>query len=352
MESDDEYILVCGARRLECAKQLGWTEIQANVMAPIEAEEVFMMEFAENERRKNFSKDERFQCAKILLVIEKEKAHQRKLSGLKQYPKQSGDSTVETVTTQASERTIDDDETVTTQASERTIDDDETVTARASERKRPITARERNDESVAKAAKASGFGGGTQLKQLLAIQNKRPDLYERVKSDELKVTTAYNIMRKEAEIEKVGELGIDYPPDPFGKKFVIEYEKVEYDLLHSPGIGTPDGEPGTLEGYDHDTLMSNAVYANLYNANEQLRHKGNTQINALATQLDGMKKRLRDREETIIHLNCTIDRQYRLIQELKGESHENRIREPPVRKKVVQQGDHIRGTSRQSSDAV
>lgn len=52
------YELIAGERRLQAAKQLGWTNIQANIVDNLSEVEQLEMEIEENNQRKEFTDEE------------------------------------------------------------------------------------------------------------------------------------------------------------------------------------------------------------------------------------------------------------------------------------------------------
>ena len=55
---NSKYELIAGERRLQAAKQLGWTNIQANIVDNLTDIEQLEMELEENNQRKEFTDDE------------------------------------------------------------------------------------------------------------------------------------------------------------------------------------------------------------------------------------------------------------------------------------------------------
>lgn len=53
-----KYELIAGERRLQAAKQLGWTNIQANIVDNVSEVEQLEMEIEENNQRKEFTDEE------------------------------------------------------------------------------------------------------------------------------------------------------------------------------------------------------------------------------------------------------------------------------------------------------
>lgn len=77
MESNDQYVLIAGFRRLSAAKLLSQTTIRATILSPMDAEEQLRLEIEENETRKEFTVAEKLQYADKLDAIEREKARKR-----------------------------------------------------------------------------------------------------------------------------------------------------------------------------------------------------------------------------------------------------------------------------------
>ena len=76
-QSDGGYVLIAGLRRMKAMEQLNAAEIRATVMSPMEADEMLMLEIAENEQRKEFTVSEKLAFAEKLRAIEREKARAR-----------------------------------------------------------------------------------------------------------------------------------------------------------------------------------------------------------------------------------------------------------------------------------
>lgn len=88
--SNGEYQLLAGLRRLRACEYLEQELINANVVEAKDAEAALNIEYSENVQREEFTISERFDFARLIEEIEKEKAKKRKLSSLKQ--NQSTDS--------------------------------------------------------------------------------------------------------------------------------------------------------------------------------------------------------------------------------------------------------------------
>ncbi|MGJ4848959.1 ParB N-terminal domain-containing protein [Bacillota bacterium Meth-B3] len=84
MTVDGGYQLLAGLRRLRAAQSLGWTEIEATVAAPRDAEAALFIEHSENEQREAFTFSEKMDYARLIAEIEKAKAKERMLAGKKE----------------------------------------------------------------------------------------------------------------------------------------------------------------------------------------------------------------------------------------------------------------------------
>ncbi|GHU39405.1 hypothetical protein FACS1894105_14100 [Clostridia bacterium] len=78
---ESEYQLLAGLRRLEAVKYLGDSDIEAIVTNIKDAEEMLHIEISENEQRENFTLADKLDYAALLKKIESEKASERKFSG-------------------------------------------------------------------------------------------------------------------------------------------------------------------------------------------------------------------------------------------------------------------------------
>jgi ParB family chromosome partitioning protein len=78
-QSEGGYVLIAGLRRLKAMERMGAKEIRATVMTALEADEMLMLEIAENEQRKEFTVSEKLAFAEKLKAVEAEKAKQRQI---------------------------------------------------------------------------------------------------------------------------------------------------------------------------------------------------------------------------------------------------------------------------------
>src|SRR5699024_9416481 len=73
-QSEGGYVLIAGLRRLKTMERMGAKEIRATVMTALEADEMLMLEIAENEQRKELTVREKLAVAEKLKAVEAEKA--------------------------------------------------------------------------------------------------------------------------------------------------------------------------------------------------------------------------------------------------------------------------------------
>jgi ParB family chromosome partitioning protein len=76
-----EFRLLAGLRRIKAAQSLGWTEIEAKVVSPVDAESALRIEISENEQREPFTFTERVDFGRLLEEIETAKARERMSEG-------------------------------------------------------------------------------------------------------------------------------------------------------------------------------------------------------------------------------------------------------------------------------
>ena len=84
------YVLIHGQRRLEAARQLGWTEIAVRVLDTSDDLVRLMAERDENIERKELTLSERAEFAKLIEPMEKAAAKERQIEGAKHGGKAAG----------------------------------------------------------------------------------------------------------------------------------------------------------------------------------------------------------------------------------------------------------------------
>ena len=152
-QTEGGYVLIAGLRRLKAMELLGAEEIRATVMTALEADEMLMLEIAENEQRKEFTVSEKLAFAEKLKAVEAEKARVRKSAGGK-----GG------------------------------LDQDVGNCPHLQEQGR-------SRDIVAQKA---GFSSDRQMRRAQAVSESRPDLMEQVDKGEKSISGAYSDMQRVA----------------------------------------------------------------------------------------------------------------------------------------------------------
>jgi hypothetical protein len=78
---DGNYQLIAGLRRIKAIQSMGLTEIEVNVVSPTDAGAILSIEISENEQREPFTCSEQSYYGKLIEVIERAKADERKAEG-------------------------------------------------------------------------------------------------------------------------------------------------------------------------------------------------------------------------------------------------------------------------------
>ncbi|GHU68094.1 hypothetical protein FACS1894184_09260 [Clostridia bacterium] len=236
MERGNNYLLLCGERRLRAAKALGWETIDAMVYDAMDAAEAIKLEFRENKGRKDWDDSERVAWGLKIESIETAKSHRR----------------MQTITSFGSE-------------------------SRAVE---PVPPPERGKTRDI-AAKAVGYNTGRHYEHAKEVVLKRPDLAEEVKKGKNSITGAYRKLREDEgrplkpRIPKTNALTANrYIPTDEQKKASLKDFKENFVKMETIPIGRPDvyiptaievkGDPDTIEGAQHDQLLKNPLYKRLY----------------------------------------------------------------------------------------
>lgn len=77
----EKYQLLAGLRRIRAVQSLGWSELEAYIITPKDAEEALRIEISENEQREQFTPSEKLDYGRQLERIETVKALERKAIG-------------------------------------------------------------------------------------------------------------------------------------------------------------------------------------------------------------------------------------------------------------------------------
>lgn len=254
-QSDGGYVLIAGLRRMKAMEQLNATEIRATVMSPMEADEMLMLEIAENEQRKEFTVSEKLAFAEKLRAVEKEKAHIRMSVHAR-----DGHSDV-----QGMANWPQAEEAGTT---------------------RDIVARK------------AGFSSTTQMRRAKEVAQKRPDLMDRVDKGEQSISGAYRDMQQ-AEKPKATDTNI-----------FIEEESVdipEYEV-YKPAQQEAPGNVRTVKGADHEHLLENPIYCRLYESYNDAVQQINLVRGEMRTRCEGYERRIRGYRENIQTLQQEVER--------------------------------------------
>lgn len=251
-QSDGGYVLIAGLRRMKAMEQLNAAEIRATVMNPMEADEMLMLEIAENEQRKEFTVSEKLAFAEKLRAIEREKARARMSAHAR-----DGHSNGQGMANRP-------------QA-------EETGAAR---------------DIVARKA---GFSSTSQMRRAKEVAEKRPDLLDKVDRGEQSIYGAYRDMQ---QAERRGSNGF------------IEEEPVaipDYEV-YKPAMQEAPGNVRTVKGADHEHLLENPIYCRLYESYNDAVQQINLVRGEMRTRCEGYERRIRGYRENIQTLQQEVER--------------------------------------------
>ena len=252
------YLLIAGLRRLKAAALNGDATIRATVLSPMEADEMLILEIAENEQRKEFTVSEKLAFAERLQVVEKEKAKQRQI-------RKPG---------KPEENSVVANRPPQTEAAE-------------SGKTRDIVAQK------------AGFTSTTQMRRAQAVSEARPDLMEKVDRGEKSISGAYSDMQRDVK-----------PQDNECAMNVLIQEKAvevpEFDV-YRPGLEPAPGNVRTVKGADHDHLLENPIYSRLYEHYHEAVQQANIVRGEMRTRCVGYERRIRGYEENIQAMRRTIE---------------------------------------------
>ena len=209
-QADGGYVLIAGLRRMKAMEQLNARGIRATVMSPMEADEMLMLEIAENEQRKEFTVSEKLAFAERIRLVEREKGRQRQM-------RKSANDQKDFVVGDRPPQT-----------------DGETEAGKVREI----------------VAKKVGFSSDRQMRRAKELSEKRPDLFERVDKGEQSIYGAYMDMRH-AEKGDTHSFIEEEPVD------IPDYE------VYKPAQQEAPGNVRTVKGADHEHLLENPIYRRL-----------------------------------------------------------------------------------------
>lgn len=272
--ADGGYVLIAGLRRLEAIRMLAQNEVSALILSPMEADEALMMEYAENEERKSFTLSERLKYAEMIREVEKEKANQRMLSG-------------------------------------KSVNDADPVANRPQGKDKGKTR-----DIVARKA---GFTSQQQMKRVETLAEKRPDLLEAVDAGKLTVGGAERKMKQDSA--KQSQKAVVESVIPAARPaeivdVVVEEKPVEIEVYRAfkPHMIQSEGNVRTIKGADHDHLLENPIYKQLFESYNDAVQQVNLARGEMRTRCEGYERKIRAYEENLLALHNEIVR-------LKGDRH-------------------------------
>ena len=275
-QSEGGYVLIAGLRRLKAMERMGAKEIRATVMTALEADEMLMLEIAENEQRKEFTVSEKLAFAEKLKAVEAEKAKQRQIRKSSNF----------------------------------------VVANRPPQTKHAETGKARDI-----VAQKAGFTSTTQMRRAQAVSESRPDLMEQVDKGEKSISGAYSDMQR-------GTTGGEKPKTDDGVLAGLIQEKPvevpEFDV-YRPASEPAPGNVRTVKGADHEHLLENPIYSRLYDSYNEAVQQTNLLRGEMRTRCVGYERRIRGYEENIQTMRRTIEtlraENERLRTQLSGAAH-------------------------------
>ena len=257
-QSEGGYVLIAGLRRLKAMERMGAKEIRATVMTALEADEMLMLEIAENEQRKEFTVSEKLAFAEKLKAVEAEKAKQRQIRKSSNF----------------------------------------VVANRPPQTKHAETGKARDI-----VAQKAGFTSTTQMRRAQAVSESRPDLMEQVDKGEKSISGAYSDMQR-------GTTGGEKPKTDDGVLAGLIQEKPvevpEFDV-YRPASEPAPGNVRTIKGADHEHLLENPIYSRLYDSYNEAVQQANLVRGEMRTRCVGYERRIRGYEENIQTMRRTIE---------------------------------------------
>lgn len=259
-QTEGGYVLIAGLRRLKAMERMGAKEIRATVMTALEADEMLMLEIAENEQRKEFTVSEKLAFAEKLKAVEAEKARVRmSIHARDGYVDKQGVANWPHPETQGRARDF--------------------------------------------VAQKAGFTSTTQMRRAQAVSESRPDLMEQVDKGEKSISGAYSDMQR-------GTTGGEKPKaDGDVLAGLIQEKPVEvpeYDV-YRPALEPAPGNVRTVKGADHEHLLENPIYSRLYDSYNEAVQQANLVRGEMRTRCVGYERRIRGYEENIQTMRGTIE---------------------------------------------
>ena len=257
-QSDGGYVLIAGLRRMKAMEQLNAAEIRATVMSPMEADEMLMLEIAENEQRKEFTVSEKLAFAERIRMVEVEKGKRRRM---RKPVNGQMDSEVGNCPPQTDER---------------------------------------NEAGKVReiVAKKVGFSSDRQMRRAKEVAEKRPDLMDRVDKGEQSISGAYRDMQQ-PEKPKANDTHSFIEEEPVD---IPEYE------VYKPAQQEAPGNVRTVKGADHEHLLQNPIYRRLYESYNDAVQQINLVRGEMRTRCEGYERRIRGYRENIQTLQQEVER--------------------------------------------
>ena len=263
-QTEGGYVLIAGLRRLKAMELLGAEEIRATVMTALEADEMLMLEIAENEQRKEFTVSEKLAFAEKLKAVEAEKAKQRQIRKSSNF----------------------------------------VVANRPPQTKHAETGKARDI-----VAQKAGFTSTTQMRRAQAVSESRPDLMEQVDKGEKSISGAYSDMQRETTGHEETQTAEKAKADAGVLAGLIQEKPVEvpeFDV-YRPASEPAPGNVRTVKGADHEHLLENPIYSRLYDSYNEAVQQTNLLRGEMRTRCVGYERRIRGYEENIQTMRRTIE---------------------------------------------
>ena len=265
-QTEGGYVLIAGLRRLKAMELLGAEEIRATVMTALEADEMLMLEIAENEQRKEFTVSEKLAFAEKLKAVEAEKARVRMSTHAHDgYADKQGVANWPHPETQGRARDI--------------------------------------------VAQKAGFTSTTQMRRAQAVSESRPDLMEQVDKGKKSISGAYSDMQRETTGHEETQTAEKAKADDGVLTGLVQEKPVEvpeYDV-YRPALEPAPGNVRTVKGADHEHLLENPIYCRLYDNYNKAVQQANLVRGEMRTRCVGYERRIRGYEENIQTMRRTIE---------------------------------------------
>jgi ParB-like chromosome segregation protein Spo0J len=278
-KTDAKYQLIAGLRRLEAVKTLGWSHIRATVVDPMNADEMLMMEIAENEQRKGLALEERLEYASKIDIVEAEKARERMSKFAAKRCSEVG--------------------------AEELSGDNEGVA------KRPHPSESEIGRRRDIVAQKAGFSSATQMRRAMNIAEHRPELLEKIDAGETTIYSAYQQIGAELEAAYLTDPAIENAPSkPSVRRASAQLtaeEKSRLEQYEGALVETESVEAAVIEAFspasagasieEHEQMMDTPLYAALYEHDHKAVISANTAIGSMRFRCENDAKRIRAYEE-------------------------------------------------------